>query len=211
MEMKYTFVDTNGAFTDAIARAVPGAHTLTGKVEALPRGPGMAFVSPANSIGFMDGGIDYAYSRTMWPGIEATVKAAINVHGKSGAAYSRFLPIGHALAVDTPEPGVVLIVAPTMLWPQDVCGTRNAYWAMRAAMGAAQTAGARELVVPGLCTGVGRMPYEESAAQIAEALRDGPLPCTEPGVCKAHECKSQPSTYLNTGFYPELLDLRAKE
>jgi O-acetyl-ADP-ribose deacetylase (regulator of RNase III) len=40
-----------------------------------------AFVSPANSIGFMDGGIDYVYSRDMFVGVEKAVKGKIREIG----------------------------------------------------------------------------------------------------------------------------------
>jgi len=70
-----------------------------------------AVVSPANSYGWMRGGIDALYARE-FPGIEQNVRSAILAyHGGE-------LPVGHALIVPT---GVTtpawLISAPTMCEP----------------------------------------------------------------------------------------------
>ena len=74
-------VDLHGSIVTA-ARGWAGIETLAWTdVRDVPAGPGTAFVSPANSLGFMDGGIDFVLSRFMFPGVEASVKAAFAREG----------------------------------------------------------------------------------------------------------------------------------
>lgn len=57
------------------------------------------FVSPANSLGFMDGGIDLILSRNIMPGIEPKVKKRIEQLGIMSSMYRPYLPIGSVIAV----------------------------------------------------------------------------------------------------------------
>ncbi len=159
-----------------------------GDIQKVPR-KGKAFVSPANSLGFMDGGIDLVLSRKMFPGCEPQVKKMIAEIGKKTTLGRPYLPVGSALwfsvsssANADKQPLVdeesVLISAPTMFLPHDVSETRNAYWCMMACLQAMQkikveTKGAIDtLVCTSLCCGVGRMDAETSALQMCQALRD---------------------------------------
>lgn len=68
-----------------------------------------------------------------------------------------------------------VIAAPTMRTPEDVSKTIHAYLAMRAVLvavhhhNAHQEASICTVAVPGLCTGVGRMPYAAAAHQMRTA------------------------------------------
>jgi O-acetyl-ADP-ribose deacetylase (regulator of RNase III) len=168
-------------------------------VRDVPLTPGTAFLSPANSLGFMDGGVDMVYSRAMFPGVEARVKAAIKALGQENFLGRFYLNIGDAVTVPTQHEGVSLIAAPTMWLPQYVLGTKNAYHAMRAALSEARRQGVRRLVTPGLCTGVGGMPAEEAVAQMMAAHRDAldGLPSRYDAASIAEE---QPHVYGNTEF-----------
>ena len=68
-----------------------------------------AYVSPANSQGWMDGGIDSELrARFMANDIETRVQTAI-------AKFGNALPVGHALILETEDEDVpYLVVAPTM-------------------------------------------------------------------------------------------------
>lgn len=138
--------------------------------------PGTAFVSPANSLGFMDGGIDYVYSRIMFPGVEKRVKKAIAARpGVCKSLLGRpWLPIGEALVVNADDAEkYLLIAAPTMLMPHDVRFTQNAYYATYAAARAALAdERVKHLVLPGMATGIGCIPAPAAAEQMARALRD---------------------------------------
>lgn len=125
-------------------------------------------VSPANSYGFMDGGVDSAYRDFFGGRIELKVQEAI-LRRPEG-----HLPVGASLIVRTDHPRVpYLIVAPTMTMPE-VVEPRNCYRAMRALLrvaGEIDDVG-RNVFSPGLATGVGRVAPDVAALMMAEAYRD---------------------------------------
>ena len=51
------------------------------------------YVSPANSLCFMDGGIDYALSRIIFPNIEIEVKNIVKQLGVTSIVGKSYLPI----------------------------------------------------------------------------------------------------------------------
>ena len=129
-----------------------------------------ALVSPTNSFGFMDGGIDKAIDHFYGGAAQPAVleRIAERFYGE--------LPLGTATIIEMHSGRFpFLVVAPTMRVPGDARGTINAYLAMRAALvavldvnrgGAGKIA---SLAVPGLCTGVGWMSADESALQMRAA------------------------------------------
>ena len=129
-----------------------------------------AYVSPANSYGRMDGGLDLLLrERFAAHDIEGRVQEAIEARGG-------VLPVGKAIVVETEDDEVpYLVVAPTMEVPCDVAHTGNAYSAMRALLRAVQKFNARgegfigSVAVPGLCTGVGGMEPKVAARQMHRA------------------------------------------
>lgn len=204
--MLVTLVDRFGELSAAVDRVgwPELARVLTyTDVRDVPAAPDrrVAYVSPANSLGFMDGGIDMVYSRHMFPGVEGAVRAAIRARGRTTLLGRPYLDIGEALAVDVvrAEGGArqLLIAAPTMWMPQCVQGTRNAYHALYAALGEAASNGVDELITPGLCTGVGMMPADQAVRQMAEAHADFVR-----GLPPRHPCPvdAQPKYYENTEF-----------
>ncbi|GAA4611426.1 macro domain-containing protein [Saccharopolyspora hordei] len=134
-----------------------------------------AVVSPANSYGWMRGGIDAVYARA-FPDVEQRVRSAVLAyHGGE-------LPVGEALLVPTGVPNPIwLISAPTMREPGErlPADTVHPYLAARAVLrlwrSAALENGAlvrdvvRSIAMPGLGTGVGGVPPELCARQIAAA------------------------------------------
>lgn len=129
-----------------------------------------AYVSPANSHGWMDGGIDLELrARFMSGDIETKVQTAI-------AEFDHILPVGQALIVETEDEDVpYLIVAPTMEVPGYVGMSSNAYKAMSALLKAIRKFNASgedvisSVAVPGLCTGVGGMEPRVAALQMHQA------------------------------------------
>ena len=129
-----------------------------------------ALVSPANSFGFMDGGIDQAIDRFYGGAAQRAVldRIAERFYGE--------LPVGSATVIGMPSVRFpFLVVAPTTRVPGDSRGTINAYLAMRAGLiavldhnggGAGRIA---SVAAPGLCTGVGWMSADESASQMRAA------------------------------------------
>jgi O-acetyl-ADP-ribose deacetylase (regulator of RNase III) len=126
-----------------------------------------AYVSPANSYGYMDGGVDLALrERFAAFDIERRVQEQI-------AEIGGLLPVGEAIVVETGDDEVpFLISAATMEFPSHVGDTNNAYRAMRALLCAVEAHNAERsesitsLGIPGLCTGVGGMAAERAARQM---------------------------------------------
>jgi O-acetyl-ADP-ribose deacetylase (regulator of RNase III) len=129
--------------------------------------PADAIVSPANSFGFMDGGVDLAYSlRFGWHVEERLRELLRSDHGGE-------LVVGQAVILETGDAQFPLLIsAPTMRVPMDVSGTVNAYLAFRAVIRAIKlhnrTAARpiRSVLCPGLCTATGRMDPKSSAWQM---------------------------------------------
>lgn len=128
-----------------------------------------AIVSPANSFGFMDGGIDFVYSKFF--GWEMSEELRRLVHENHGGE----VLVGNAQTVDirksNPDsPIPFLISAPTMRTPIDVSRTVNAFLAFRAILREANNhEGINSILCPGLGTAVGEMPFENCALQMYEA------------------------------------------
>lgn len=112
----------------------------------------MALVSPANSFGFMDGGIDLVYQQKMGFHLEKDVQKAI----KQQTKYNEIM-IGHALAVETSYPDIPwLIVAPTMRTPRP-CTAEHVFLATRAAIDVAINLSIDSVQMPGMGTATGRV------------------------------------------------------
>jgi O-acetyl-ADP-ribose deacetylase (regulator of RNase III) len=169
--MRLHFVSLNEAWIHEIQQLFPDAQTTCGDVQTIPLEK-TAFVSPANCLGFMDGGIDYVYSRKMFPGCEKQVKQKIRDLGFKTLLGRDYLPIGSAFLVPVGET-TGLLCAPTMFLPHDVSQTRNAYLSCLAAFLVFQKIGLYEtLVLTSHCCGYGKMSEIESAKQMRKAYDD---------------------------------------
>jgi len=132
--------------------------------------PADAMVSPANSFGYMDGGLDLAIRHELGDSIENSVQKAI-LEKHSGE-----LPVGVAEIVPTDsEKWPFLICAPTMRVPKNVSETMNAYLAFRATLvsiakhNESDSDKIDSLVCPGLGTGIGSLPARRCAEQMKMA------------------------------------------
>ena len=141
-----------------------------------------ALVSPANSYGFMDGGIDALYSDRFGRDVERRLRRLIldRHHGE--------LLVGRAEVVETDNAAhPFLIAAPTMRVPMVLDqGTVNPFLATRAVLLLAQhgvfptgtLAGepihrqVQSIAFPGMGTGVGRVPSEICARQMRAAFEE---------------------------------------
>jgi len=117
-----------------------------------------ALVSPANSFGRMDGGLDAQIVEYLGEDLETDVQQMIQ------SRHDGELPVGLAEVVVT-----------TMRVPQNVSRTANAYLAFRAALRAVLAFNdlhggpIQTLLVPGLCTDNGLMPPLRAARQMRAA------------------------------------------
>jgi len=126
-----------------------------------------AIVSPANSFGYMDGGIDLVYSRFFGWELEANLKTLL------AEEHYGELPVGQAVILPTGHESIpYLVSAPTMRVPSNIGGTANVYLAFRAALIAvlkhnlSSSRRIESLLVPGFGTGIGGVPSERAARQM---------------------------------------------
>lgn len=160
-----------------------------------------AVVSPANSFGFMDGGIDGIYSLHFGWHVQRRLQELIRRrhHGELLVGAADIVATDHA---DIPY----LIAAPTMRVPMILRDTVNPYLAARAVLllivGGTFGDGARQgqpvadavttVALPGLGTGVGQVPPEVCARQVRAAIEDvvlgrRPFPATWDEAQERHQ------------------------
>jgi len=129
-----------------------------------------AIVSPANSFGFMDGGLDHALSERLGWDLEKRLQQMIK------ELPERELLVGQALILETGDKTIPLLIsAPTMRIPTNfnIDTSVNAYLAMKAILIKAKNDKRISTVaIPGLCTGVGRMQPMIAARQMFQAYQE---------------------------------------
>ena len=140
-----------------------------------------AIVSPANSYGFMDGGIDLLYSHRFGWQVQAKLQKIIREkhHGE--------LLIGQAEIVETDVSQIPFIIsAPTMRVPMILKDTANPYLAARAVFllikygtffdgnykGEPINKFVQSVAFSGLATGVGKVGFNTCARQMQKAIED---------------------------------------
>lgn len=140
-----------------------------------------AVVSPANSFGFMDGGIDHAYSRHFGWHVQDRLQEMIRREHRGE------LLIGQAEAVWTRHARIPFVIAaPTMRVPMILRDTVNPYLAARAVLllikhgsfrdgpfeGQAISSVIQTVAFPGMGTGVGQIGPHTCARQIRAAIEE---------------------------------------
>ena len=153
--MKITLIDTNPKLISAWREFFAEAENVIIVEGDLTTVTCDAIVSPANSFGFMDGGVDYAISERLGWHIEKELQQRIK------ALPEGELLVGRALILETGDRQIpYLISAPTMRIPTNfnIDTSVNAYLAMKAVLIAGKAhEHISSIAVPGFCTGVGRM------------------------------------------------------
>ncbi|UCD59283.1 MAG: macro domain-containing protein [Candidatus Hydrogenedentota bacterium] len=170
MPLKIILCDINRKITRAWERYFEGVENVDVRQGNIFEIRADALVSPANSFGFMDGGLDYAISEFFEWEIQPRVQAVLRER------HFGELPVGLAEVVTTGNKKFpYLVCAPTMRTPTDVSKTLNAYHAMRAILTAVlrfngeHPDAIKSVVIPGLGTAVGRMPADRCARQMRAA------------------------------------------
>jgi O-acetyl-ADP-ribose deacetylase (regulator of RNase III) len=140
-----------------------------------------AIISPANSFGFMDGGIDMLYTQHFGWEVQERLQTLIKErhHGE--------LVVGTAEIVTTNDLRLpYVIAAPTMRVPMILKDSVNPYLAARAVLllvkhgifhsgplaGGPISAGVESIAFPGLGTGVGQIGPNTCAKQVYEAIQE---------------------------------------
>ena len=129
--------------------------------------PSDYIVSPANSFGFMDGGIDLHYRNYFGKKVEDLAKKMIKLrhHGELMVGECRIIPTGD-------EHIKFLMLVPTMRTPTILTPeSPNVYLAMRAiCLNIQNPKNEFSISIPGLGTGVGKMPPQICAAHVRLAI-----------------------------------------
>ena len=150
--MKINLIDINQRMTDAWEKEFidySDVNVINGSIFDVLSD---TIVSPANSFGIMDGGIDGKIRDYFGFEIEKKVRQKIDTE------YFGELPVGCAILTKTDDNKIkYLISAPTMRVPENVSDTLNAYLAMRAIMSVCILHDLRSVSIPGLCSLSGSM------------------------------------------------------
>ena len=129
-----------------------------------------AIVSPANSFGFMDGGVDYAISLRLGWGFQLELQRQIK------ALPEGELLVGRSLILETGDELIpYLVSSPTMRVPMDfnISTSINAYLAMKGTLITVNDhPKINTVAIPGFCTGVGKMDVNIAAKQMYKAFKE---------------------------------------
>lgn len=133
-------------------------------------------VSPANSFGLMDGGVDEAI--TMYFGQQMMDRVQNRIIKRYGGEQ----PVGTSLLVlgsDLGEREQFVAHTPTMIIPMDIGKTTNVYMAMKAMLCEIEryndntsTHQIKTVVCPGLGTGAGRVSFDSASKQMLNAYNN---------------------------------------
>ena len=218
--MPIVFVSLNGEFITEMLKLGYTAYKTTVQdfhkkyVSSFDRTHKLYYMSPANSLGFMDGGFDKALSQDLFPNLEKRVKTQIQHPqtgiGKVNKIGQKYLPIGSSF-IDTESH---VIICPTMLLPQDISKTNNVYYAVISCLYNLFTNNKQQfkdttLVITSCGCGYGKMTPKQSAKQIQKAIQDFKnkeillLKNQTPNnttIIWEPNLEEQPNTYENTTF-----------
>lgn len=122
-------------------------------------------VSPANSFGFMDGGIDLIYRNRFGMQMQKDLQNQIITY------YNGEILVGQAEPVMLNDPVYkILISAPTMRIPNIILDYNDVYLATRAAMSVFSSYAMDSILFPGMGTGVGAVPPEIAATMMLKGI-----------------------------------------
>jgi O-acetyl-ADP-ribose deacetylase (regulator of RNase III) len=159
--------DLASAFQQHFA-AFPDVEVINNYFEWLPKFD--CLVSPANSFGMMDGGIDAAITRFFGLDLERRIQQTILDE------YLGEQPVGSSFVIPTGHPKHPFLAhTPTMRVPMMIKGTDVPYTAMWAMLLAVRNHNRRSnrpiasIACPGMGTGIGQVPYGEAARLMALA------------------------------------------
>ncbi|MEO6862111.1 MAG: macro domain-containing protein [Microcoleus sp.] len=172
-----------------------------------------AIVSPTNSFGFMDGGLDLAISEYFGNHVQERLQKLIQTrhHGE--------LLVGVAEVIDTYHDEIpYLIAAPTMRVPTILTETVNVYLATRAILTLVKYGTVPDgtpvkhiietIAIPGMGTGTGKVPPDICAHQMKVAIEDILLSQYKFPESWLHAQKSHHLLYASDGGELQLENLK---
>ncbi|KXX69792.1 macro domain-containing protein [Flammeovirga sp. SJP92] len=175
--MKFYLVGINTALTEAWSKVFEGVENVEVKNQSIFDLSCDVIVSPANSFGYMNGGIDFAISKNLGWHIEKRLQQKLRED------YFGELLVGQATIVETDHKQFpYLIAAPTMRTPMTILRSPNIYLATKALLtlllhgklddGTPLRDKINSIAIPGLGTGVGQVPPLVCARQMRIAWED---------------------------------------
>jgi O-acetyl-ADP-ribose deacetylase (regulator of RNase III) len=204
--MPIIFISLSDTYTDKLIKYGYDAKTML--IQDFIPTKKTYYVSPANSLCFMDGGIDYALCRIVFPKIETEVKAIVKQIGMTSIVGKPYLPIGSSIILTKGD--LSLIVSPTMLLPQNVSTTKNAYYATIAVLyniliNNKENIEDVDIIFTSLCCGYGMMDEDTSIQQIMDGIKDykdyKPKILSKNIIINEPNLYDQPKYYQNTEFF----------
>jgi O-acetyl-ADP-ribose deacetylase (regulator of RNase III) len=167
--MKVTIRDLNKTLINVLNSfiGIRGFNNIEARCEDIFTEEADGLVSPANSFGHMDGGIDQAYLNRFGNSLEADVKEEIALRPM------KELLIGETIVIPLDKEDFdYLIVAPTMREPGPIRETIDVYLSSKAAFIAAKSMGFSKLVMPGMGTLTGRVREDIAANHMLTAYKE---------------------------------------
>jgi len=140
----------------------PDVEIILGDILKVAEG---CIVSPANSYGFMDGGIDRQYTEFFG------LTPQQNIQERIARREEGYLPVGSAILVKTGHKKIpYMISSPTMISPGAVPAS-NTFYAMAAILNCYERNKQYidKIYCPGLATGTGRVAPEIATDEMAHA------------------------------------------
>ena len=180
--MKIQLVDYNEELCNEWRKAFGGCDDITVYCENYFDVQTDCYISPANSYGFLDGGIDNKlrkFYEKLGIDIEKTVQDIIidKFDGELLVGQAFYFPLFSFNSKKIPD----LIVAPTMRVPMKLPeNSVNVYLAMRAILlklkslnwSGSSSPKVKSVSICGLGTGIGQLPYDLCAKQMRKAYDD---------------------------------------
>jgi O-acetyl-ADP-ribose deacetylase (regulator of RNase III) len=175
--MHLNLVDTNEEVIAAWHQVFADVPQVTVHHGSIFDYPADALVSPANSFGYMNGGLDFAISKHLGWHLEKDLQQIIRdkYYGELLIGQAEILPTGHAQFP-------YLIAAPTMRTPMTITRGPNVYQAMKAILVLLRYAKmpddklvsnkVQTISIPGLGTGIGQVRPLVCARQMRLAWED---------------------------------------
>ena len=203
--MPIKFISLSDTFTNKIKALNYDAYTM--KIQDYKPIRKTYYVSPANSFCFMDGGIDLALSRIIFPKIEYEAKQIVKQIGIINLLKRPYLPIGSSIIIDRGDNS--LILSPTMLLPQNISSTNNVYFATIAVLyniliNRGEKLDDIDIIFTSIGCGYGKMTEDESIKQIIEGIKDyknyKPKILNKNIIINEPNLNEQPKYYENTEF-----------
>ena len=160
------FCDIDTDVITALKNHFSSVKAVGFKVGNLLESASNVVISPANSYGFMDGGIDNDYASFFGDGVQTKVLEKVRSRPEG------FLPVGASQLIETGHNKIpYLVLAPTMLHPEMI-PPNNVFRAFRAALKCILTNKLEDPIYsPGFGTGVGGVEPDEAARMMFEAYR----------------------------------------